>query len=81
MFYTTYLTILQSSLESKHATDNENQLKTDVNKPHAKNDMNDLVEMLKEQGFTNTLRNIIILVRFDHDYETALKYLKSNPIP
>lgn len=37
--------------------------------------------MLKEQGFTNELRNIIILVRFDYNYEIALNHLKSNPIP
>lgn len=73
--------MLQNSLESEHTAIVENQPKTSANKINSKKNMNNLVEMLKEQGFKNALRNIILLIRFDYDYEIALKYLKSNPIP
>lgn len=35
--------------------------------------------MLKEQGYTSDLRNLIILARFNYDYEKALNYLKESP--
>ncbi|XP_026812375.1 uncharacterized protein LOC113553308 [Rhopalosiphum maidis] len=41
-------------------------------------DIDVLLEMLVADGFTNTIQNIIVLKRFDNDYEKALNYLKSS---
>lgn len=41
-------------------------------------DIDVLLEMLVNDGFTNTIQNIIVLKRFDNDYEKAKNYLKSS---
>jgi len=41
-------------------------------------DIDVLLEMLVADGFTNTIQNIIVLKRFDNDYEKAKNYLKSS---
>ncbi|XP_025193890.1 uncharacterized protein LOC112593618 [Melanaphis sacchari] len=41
-------------------------------------DIDVLLEMLVADGFTNTIQNIIVLKRFDNDYEKAKTYLKSS---
>ncbi|XP_016662431.1 uncharacterized protein LOC100572942 isoform X1 [Acyrthosiphon pisum] len=41
-------------------------------------DIDMLLEMLVADGFTNTIQNIIVLKRFDNNYEKAKNYLKSS---
>lgn len=41
-------------------------------------DIDVLLEMLVADGFTNTIQNIIVLKRFNNDYEKAKSYLKSS---
>ncbi|XP_015372905.1 PREDICTED: uncharacterized protein LOC107168119 [Diuraphis noxia] len=41
-------------------------------------DIDVLLEMLVADGYTNTIQNIIVLKRFDNDYEKAKNYLKSS---
>jgi len=41
-------------------------------------DIDVLLEMLVADGYTNTIQNIIVLKRFDLDYEKAKSYLKSS---
>ncbi|XP_022169590.1 uncharacterized protein LOC111033244 [Myzus persicae] len=40
-------------------------------------DIDVLLEMLVADGYTNTIQNIIVLKRFDNNYEKAKNYLKS----
>lgn len=37
-----------------------------------------LVSKLLEEGYTNTIQNIIVLMRFDNNYKKAVDYLKSH---
>lgn len=41
-------------------------------------DIDVLLEMLAADGYTNTIQNIIVLKRFDNNYEKAKNYLKSS---
>jgi len=41
-------------------------------------DIDSLLEMLAEDGFTNTIQNIIVLKRFDNDYEKVVEYLNNS---
>ncbi|CAI6344845.1 unnamed protein product [Macrosiphum euphorbiae] len=41
-------------------------------------DIDVLLEMLVADGYTNTIQNIIVLKRFDNNYEKAKNYLKST---
>jgi len=41
-------------------------------------DIDVLLEMLVADGYTNTIQNIIVLKRFNNDYEKAKDYLKSS---
>lgn len=41
-------------------------------------DIDLLLEMLISEGYTNTIQNIIVLKRFDNDYEKAINYLKTS---
>lgn len=41
-------------------------------------DIDSLLKMLVEEGFNNTIQNIIALKRFDNDFEKTINYLKSN---
>jgi len=41
-------------------------------------DIDVLLEMLVADGYTNTIQNIIVLKRFDNNYEKAKNYLKSS---
>jgi len=40
-------------------------------------DTDSLLEMLVADGFTNTIQNIIVLKRFNNDYEKVIEYLKN----
>lgn len=42
------------------------------------NDIDSLLKMLVKEGFTNTIQNIIVLKRFENDFEKAVNYLKSS---
>lgn len=37
------------------------------------------LDILKNEGFTDNLRNIIILKRFNDDCEKAMSHLRANP--
>lgn len=41
-------------------------------------DFDDLLEVLANEGFTNTIQNIIVLKRFGNDYDKAVNYLKTG---
>lgn len=41
-------------------------------------DIDSLLKMLVDEGFTNTIQNIIVLKRFENDFEKAVNYLKSS---
>jgi len=41
-------------------------------------DIDSLLEMLAEDGFTNTIQNIIVLKRFDNDYKKVVEYLNNS---
>lgn len=41
-------------------------------------DIDTLLGMLSKEGFTNTIQNIIVLKRFDNDFDKAISYLKSS---
>lgn len=49
---------------------------TDTNKKTK--DIDSLLEMLVANGFTNTIQNIIVLKRFNNDYEKVIEYLKNS---
>lgn len=40
--------------------------------------IDDLLEKLCNEGFKNPIQNIIVLKRFDNDYEKAINYLKNT---
>lgn len=40
--------------------------------------IDELLDMLAKEGFTNTIQNIIVLKRFDNDYEKAVEYLNKS---
>lgn len=46
-------------------------------KTNTPKDIDTLLDMLAKDGFTNTIQNIIVLKRFDNNYEQAINYLKS----
>jgi len=37
-----------------------------------------LLAKLLEEGYTNTIQNIIVVKRFDNNYEKVVSYLKSK---
>lgn len=41
-------------------------------------DIDTLLKRLTDDGFSNTIQNIIVLKRFDNDYEKAINYLNSS---
>lgn len=41
-------------------------------------DVDTLLAMLVQAGFTNTIQNIIVLKRFNNNYDQAINYLKSS---
>lgn len=41
-------------------------------------DIDTLLGMLVNEGFNNTIQNIIVLKRFENDFEKAITYLKST---
>lgn len=42
------------------------------------NDIDTLLQMLGKEGFTNTIQNIIVLKRFENDFDKSLSYLRSS---
>lgn len=63
---------LQNSTNSEENVNQPNIVETN------KNNIDDLLEMLANEGFTNTIQNIIVLKRFDNDFDKAISYLKSS---
>lgn len=49
-----------------------------VSNDKPKKDTDSLLKMLKENGFSNPIQNIIVLKRFDNDYEKVVEYLKNS---
>lgn len=55
--------------------ENEQEGPLDLIKP---TDFDDLLEVLANEGFTNTIQNIIVLKRFGNDYDKAIHYLRTG---
>ncbi|VVC32552.1 Hypothetical protein CINCED_3A016401 [Cinara cedri] len=64
---------LPSFIDDKLTNDSNQQEKSSTTI-----DIDTLLEKLKQEGFSNTIQNIIALKRFDQDYEKVVTYLKSN---
>lgn len=58
-------------------SENPNQQENSVD-PNKPTDFDDLMEVLANEGFTNTIQNIIVLKRFGNDYDKVVNYLKTG---
>lgn len=57
----------------------ENQNKQEkLTLKNSSKEIDDLLEILIKEGYTNTIQNIIVLKRFSNDCEKALNYLKTS---
>jgi len=56
----------------------ENQNQQKKSEGTKSRDIDDLLEILANEGYTNTIQNIIVLKRFANDCEKALNYLKTT---
>jgi hypothetical protein len=60
---------------------NQEQIPNNSSNTSAKpKDIDNLLKMLVEKGYNNTIQNIIALKRFDNDFEKTINYLKSNAV-
>lgn len=60
-----------------NSSENPNQQENSVD-PNKPTDFDDLMEVLANEGFTNTIQNIIVLKRFGNDYDKVVNYLKTG---
>ncbi|XP_050422071.1 uncharacterized protein LOC126834299 [Adelges cooleyi] len=59
-------------------TDSSNKQDKTSDGAKGDSDLDNPIKRLNEHGFTNTIQNIIVLKRFNNDFEKALQYLKTQ---